>query len=121
MSRQSSNKSYSRVSIHCICCSNINQRANGLSDTGLKSSKRGETCLYKGTIIIIRRRPYTKPVIVDPYYDRPCWMEHEVERKEFVILSADSSSDDVELFFILLFGYNQMDAKLPLEERRIGA
>lgn len=84
-------------------------------------SEERHVCTRGLTIIIIRRRPYTKPVIVDPYYDRPCWMEHEVERKEFVILSADSSSDDLELFFILLFGYNQMDAKLPLEERRIGA
>lgn len=63
-----------------------------------------------------RRQPYTKPVIVDPYYDRPCWLEHEVERKEFIILSADSRSEDVELFLILLFGYNHIDEKPSFED-----
>ncbi|CAH0119944.1 hypothetical protein PAE9249_02453 [Paenibacillus sp. CECT 9249] len=44
-------------------------------------------------------KPFTKPVIIDPYFDAPAWMDNNVDREELIILSADSTDEDVELFF----------------------
>lgn len=52
---------------------------------------------------------YTKPVITDPYYEKPEWISHEVTRREFICLSGESTEQDVELFLILLFGYNDIN------------
>ncbi|WP_127534461.1 hypothetical protein [Paenibacillus kobensis] len=60
--------------------------------------------------------PYVKPVITNPYFERPVWFEEEVTRKEFIGLSADSTIEDVELFLILLFGYNGIDPNHPFKE-----
>ncbi|MFF2886968.1 hypothetical protein [Paenibacillus sp. NPDC057967] len=51
---------------------------------------------------------YTKPVVMDPYYDQPEWMTNEIIRKEFICLSSESNEHDVELFLILLFGFNHI-------------
>lgn len=61
-------------------------------------------------------KPFTKAVIIDPYYYCPIWIDSEVTRKEYIILSADSNKEDVELFLILLFGYNGIDVKQSLEK-----
>jgi len=53
--------------------------------------------------------PYTKAVIIDPYYEKPYWIENEVIPKEFICLSSESSEHDVELFLILLIGYNHIN------------
>ncbi|MFK4300596.1 hypothetical protein ABH892_000695 [Paenibacillus sp. RC254] len=53
--------------------------------------------------------PYTRPVIIDPYYDKPEWITNEVTREEIISLSPQSSEQDVELFLILLFGYNHIN------------
>ncbi|ASR46590.1 hypothetical protein B4V02_07825 [Paenibacillus kribbensis] len=52
---------------------------------------------------------YTRPVIIEPYYDKPEWITNEVTREEIIFLSAESSEQDVELFLILLFGYNHIN------------
>ncbi|WP_427050902.1 hypothetical protein [Paenibacillus sp. TC-CSREp1] len=54
--------------------------------------------------------PYIKPVIREPYYDKPLWIENEVTREEFTLLSSKSSTAEVELFLLHLFGYNGIDA-----------
>lgn len=53
--------------------------------------------------------PYTKPVIIEPYFDKPKWISDEVIREEFICLSSESNEQDVELFLILLFGYNHIN------------
>lgn len=53
--------------------------------------------------------PYTKPVIIEPYFDKPEWITDEVIREEFICLSSESNEQDVELFLILLFGYNHIN------------
>jgi len=60
--------------------------------------------------------PYTKPVITEPYYNSPIWIEKDVARKEYICLSSDCSNDDVELFLIHLFGYSSIDEKLSFKE-----
>ncbi|WP_339276797.1 hypothetical protein MKY59_07225 [Paenibacillus sp. FSL W8-0426] len=60
--------------------------------------------------------PYMKPVIREPYYDKPVWIENEVARKEFAFLSSNSSESEVELFLLHLFGYNSIDASMSFEE-----
>lgn len=52
---------------------------------------------------------YTKPVIIEPYYDKPEWISNDVIRNEFICLSSESTEQDVELFLILLFGYNHIN------------
>lgn len=59
--------------------------------------------------------PYTKPVITEPYYDCPVWIDNEVERKAFICLTANSTNQDVELFLLLLFGFNGIDAAKPMK------
>ncbi|MHA7966751.1 hypothetical protein ACX93W_21810 [Paenibacillus sp. CAU 1782] len=59
--------------------------------------------------------PYTKPVITDPYYDCPVWIENEIERKPFICLTADSSEHDVELFLLHLFGYSDIDVSQTMK------
>ncbi|NJJ42439.1 hypothetical protein HCB82_25370 [Paenibacillus sp. 7028] len=59
---------------------------------------------------------YMKPVILEPYYDKPIWIENEVNRKEFTFLSSNSSEAEVELFLLHLFGYNRIDISISLEE-----
>lgn len=59
---------------------------------------------------------YMKPVIREPYYDKPIWIENEVTRKEFTFLSSNSSEAEVELFLLHLFGYNRIDASISFEE-----
>lgn len=54
---------------------------------------------------------YTKPVITEPYHECPVWMESEIELKEYICLSPESSEHDVELFLMHLFGYNNIDVK----------
>jgi len=49
--------------------------------------------------------PYTKPVIIDPYYAQPVWITSEITRHECIPLSANATDHDVELFLILLFGF----------------
>ncbi|WP_282935953.1 hypothetical protein [Paenibacillus sp. RC67] len=61
-------------------------------------------------------KPYTKPVIIAPHFECPIWVENNVIRKEYVILSADSSNEDVSLFLILLFGYNDINVQQTLED-----
>ncbi len=61
-------------------------------------------------------KPYTKPVIKEPYYDCPIWIENKVIYKEYISLTADSKKEDVELFLVHLFGYNNIDVKQSLEE-----
>ncbi|MBU5345831.1 hypothetical protein [Paenibacillus lautus] len=53
--------------------------------------------------------PYTKPVIIEPYYDKPEWITNAITREEFICLSSESNEIDVELFLILLFGYNHIN------------
>lgn len=60
--------------------------------------------------------PYIKPVIREPYYDKPVWIENEVTRKEITFLSSKSSTAEVELFLLHLFGYNSIDAAKSFEE-----
>jgi len=52
---------------------------------------------------------YTKAVITEPYYDKPEWIANEITREEFICLSSESNERDVELFLILLFGYNHIN------------
>lgn len=59
--------------------------------------------------------PYTKPVITDPYYDCPVWIDNEVERKAFICLTANSTDQDVELFLLLLFGFNDIDVSQSMK------
>ncbi|MGG3471497.1 hypothetical protein ABES02_29035 [Neobacillus pocheonensis] len=61
-------------------------------------------------------KPFTKPVIIDPYYDCPSWIDSKVIRKEYVTLSEESKDEDVVLFLILLFGYNNIEVKQSLED-----
>lgn len=58
--------------------------------------------------------PYTKAVITDPYYDKPKWITNEVTRKEYMCLSSESSSHDVELFLTHLFGYMNINVEHTL-------
>ncbi|HZG16475.1 MAG TPA: hypothetical protein VE710_15905 [Candidatus Bathyarchaeia archaeon] len=51
---------------------------------------------------------YVSAVITDPYYDPPEWL-NEVEFREYVVLSEDTSPEDTVLFFICLLGYNDVD------------
>lgn len=44
---------------------------------------------------------YMKPVIREPYYDKPIWIENEVNRKEFTFLSSKSSDAEVEFFYCI--------------------
>jgi len=64
--------------------------------------------------------PYTKPVITDPYYEKPEWIRNEVIRKEFICLSSECDTQDVELFLTHLFGYNHINVdqsfRLSFEE-----
>lgn len=60
--------------------------------------------------------PYTKPVTVEPYYETPVWIDHEIPFKEYIPLSAQSSTEEVELFLSHLFGYNDIDVNRSLEE-----
>ena len=55
--------------------------------------------------------PYTKAVITGPYYDKPEWIANEITREEFICLSSESNERDVELFLILLFGYNHINVE----------
>ncbi|MUT65181.1 hypothetical protein [Paenibacillus sp. NEAU-GSW1] len=59
--------------------------------------------------------PYTKPVIREPYYDCPVWIESDVTRNEVTFLSSESSVHDVELFLLHLFGYNSIDVSHTIE------
>ncbi|MGO4543117.1 hypothetical protein [Paenibacillus sp. 2TAB19] len=59
--------------------------------------------------------PYTRPVIREPYYDCPVWIESEVARNEVTLLSSDSSAHDVELFLLHLFGYNSIDVSQSIQ------
>lgn len=52
-----------------------------------------------------------KPIIQDPYYDAPSWINDNIDRRDFVILDGKSSEKDVELFLILLLGYNNINIK----------
>lgn len=61
-------------------------------------------------------KPYTKAVIIEPYYECPIWIENDVLRKKYTKLDAESSEEDVVLFLILLFGYNNINVKQSLEE-----
>jgi hypothetical protein len=61
------------------------------------------------------RMPYTKPVIREPYYDCPVWIESEVDRNEVTFLSSDSSAHDVELFLLHMFGYNSIDVSHSIQ------
>lgn len=60
--------------------------------------------------------PYTKPVIREPYYECPVWIENEVDRKEYICLSSSSTPEDVELFLVHLFGYSNIDVKQSLKD-----
>lgn len=60
--------------------------------------------------------PYIKPVIREPYYDKPVWIDCDVTRKEFTFLSLNSSESDVELFLLHLFGYNGIDTSRSFYE-----
>ena len=61
--------------------------------------------------------PYTKAVITDPYFDCPIWLENNnIIRREYICLSSDCSNIDVELFLILLFGYNDIDSKYSFKK-----
>ncbi|RAV05528.1 hypothetical protein [Paenibacillus sp. YN15] len=51
---------------------------------------------------------YIKPVICDPYYDCPVWIENEITRNENTFLSQNSSTHDVELFLLHLFGFGRI-------------
>lgn len=64
--------------------------------------------------------PYTKPVITDPYFDKPVWIVNEIDRKEFICLSSESDDQEVELFLFFClatmismsinhFGYRSMN------------
>lgn len=50
-----------------------------------------------------------KAIIQNPYYKAPCWIDDNIERKEYVVLDGNSSENDVELFLIELLGYNDID------------
>jgi hypothetical protein len=56
--------------------------------------------------------PYTKAVITDIYFDCPIWIENDIARRKYLCLTSDCSTDDVALFLMLLFGYNNIDSKL---------
>lgn len=60
--------------------------------------------------------PYTKPVIIDPYYAQPVWITSEITRHEFIPLSADATEHDVELFMILLFGFNNISVDQSFQQ-----
>lgn len=62
--------------------------------------------------------PYTKPVTVEAYCGTPVWIDHEVPLKEYIILSAESSTEEVELFLSHLFEYNDIDVNRSLEEKK---
>ncbi|RED66142.1 hypothetical protein [Cohnella lupini] len=59
--------------------------------------------------------PYTKPVIREPYYDCPVWIESELTRNEVTYLTSESSKHDVELFLLHLFGYNNIDISQSIQ------
>lgn len=59
--------------------------------------------------------PYTKVVITNPYFDKPIWITGEVTRMEFMCLSSESSSHDVELFLTHLFGYMNINVEQSLQ------
>lgn len=48
-----------------------------------------------------------KIIFKDPFFDFPFWLK-ERERKEYVILCENTSSEDSDLFLITLFGYNDI-------------
>lgn len=58
---------------------------------------------------------YTKIVIREPYYESPIWIDNDIFRKEHVVLTENSSTEDVELFLVHLFGYNNIDVKESFE------
>ncbi|WP_020616411.1 hypothetical protein [Paenibacillus daejeonensis] len=60
--------------------------------------------------------PYTKAVIIDPYFDKPSWIVNDVFTTEYMILSSASSSHEVELFLTHLFGYNHINVEQSLSE-----
>ncbi|KRF10185.1 hypothetical protein ASG89_01200 [Paenibacillus sp. Soil766] len=59
---------------------------------------------------------YTKAVIKEPYYDCPVWIDSDIIRKAHVILTESSSTKEVELFLVHLFGYNNIDVKESFEK-----
>jgi hypothetical protein len=61
-------------------------------------------------------KPYTKAVIVEPYYEQPSWLRTESERPDLVILSRDSRPEEVEWFLVLLFGYNDIEVACSFDQ-----
>ncbi|WP_229750039.1 hypothetical protein [Paenibacillus nasutitermitis] len=64
---------------------------------------------------MIRKLNYTKPVITDLHYDKPEWITNEVIRKEFICLSFETDTQEVELFLIHLFGFNQINVDQSIQ------
>jgi len=60
--------------------------------------------------------PYTKLVIREPYYDCPKWFENDVNRTEFLVLSAECTSSDVALFLVHLFGYTNTNVNQSMKD-----
>lgn len=50
-----------------------------------------------------------KAIIQNPYYKAPSWIDDKIDRREYVILSEESSENDVELFLIEILGYNDIN------------
>ncbi|AKG36178.1 hypothetical protein [Paenibacillus durus] len=59
---------------------------------------------------------YTKPVIREPYYDCPTWFDQDVDRIEFLVLSTNCNSSEVELFLVHLFGYNSINIDQSMDD-----
>lgn len=58
---------------------------------------------------------YMIPVITNPYYDLAPWMDKEIERKEIIKLSKESSKEEVQRFISTLFGFNSIDINRDFE------
>ncbi|MEW4370996.1 hypothetical protein [Paenibacillus kandeliae] len=54
--------------------------------------------------------PYTKAVItIEPYYERPKWMKHDLPWKPYMALTPQASEPEVEWFMRVLLGYHDID------------
>ncbi|MFF2529162.1 hypothetical protein ACFVS2_09645 [Brevibacillus sp. NPDC058079] len=55
--------------------------------------------------------PLVVAVIKEPYYQIPDWLNTDVAYTEYVKLTGQTTSDEVDLFIAMLLGYNNIDIK----------
>lgn len=61
-------------------------------------------------------KPFVKPVVIEPYFPTPKWIDNNIGLKEYIIISKDSSVHDVKLFLIEMFGYNNINVEQHVDK-----